>query len=42
MEVSTTGSQMVKLGNFKDTIKKGKPRPLNGRLADAHEVLCIT
>ena len=39
MEVSTNGFQMVKLGNFKDTMKNGFPRSLDGRLMDAYEVL---
>ena len=39
MEGSMTGSQMSKLGNFKDTMKNGKPRSLNGRLSDARQVL---
>ena len=42
MQVSTTGSQMVKLGDFQGYDENGLPRSLNGRLVDAHEVLCST
>ena len=38
MEVCMTGSQMAKLGNFKDTMTMVCP-DLNGRLTDAHQVL---
>ena len=40
MEVSTTGSQMVKLGNIQGYDENGLPGSLNGRLTDAHEVWC--
>ena len=39
MEVSTTGFQMMKLGNLKDTMKEGFPKSLDGRLMDAYEEL---
>ena len=41
MEVSTTGSQLVKPSNFQGYDENGLPRSLNGRLTDAHEV-CST
>ena len=42
MEVSTTGSMMVKLGNVKEMMKMVFPRSLNERSTDAHDVLCST
>ena len=35
-----TGFQMVDLGSFKDTMKNGSLRSLNGGLTCAHKVLC--
>ena len=42
MEFSMTGSQKSILGNFKDSMKKCKPRFLNERLTKSHWVLGST